>query len=391
MADRGIGNVEEPSPVQARDAAAPHATARPGRRAPAPSLWKWLRSRLARRVSTRQVAAFCRQLSILIDVGVPLLQALRKLEQQTTDLNLRHIIHSVGEEIELGGNFSDALANFPEAFTALFISIIKVAERGGVLDESLKLLADELEKREEIRSKIRRALLYPGFIVLIGIFVVFVVLAYVVPTFVDLYAERGVVLPLPTRLLVGFGRLVVGFWWLIILIGIIVIYLVRAFSRTYAGRHLLDRCKLKMWLIGPLLTKGMVAGFAQTLGTLLRGGVPILRALKIVEETSENSVLAETLDRTRENVENGGRLEETLRQADLFPPVAVDMIAVGEEAGRLDSVLFKIAETYKLEVDHSVNNLTTIIEPVLLLFMGLLVALILYSVFLPYFSLPKVF
>lgn len=355
---------------------------------------KWyqkIKGHLTLKVSQAHVASFCRQLSILIDVGVPLLQALQKVEEQTSDLRLKRIIREVAEDIELGGNFSDALAKYPNVFSSLVVNIVKVAERGGILDNSLRILSEELEKREEIKGKVKRALMYPVIVLGVGLIVVIIILTNVVPTFVQLFQAKNVQMPLPTRLLIGFGNAIQSYWWLIILIIAALVGIILYYKKTFAGKLVFDSLKLKLPLVGSLLTKATVATFAQTLGTLLSSGVPILKALKIVEETTENSALAQVLERTRDSVEGGGKIEVPLRQGDIFPTVAIDMIAVGEEAGRLEQVLLKISNAYKEEVDHTIANFSTVIEPILLLIMGLLVAVVVYAVFLPYFSLYQVF
>jgi type IV pilus assembly protein PilC len=333
------------------------------------------------------MATFWRQLVLLIEVGVPLLKALYQVEQRTSHPALRRVIRRVAEDIERGNSFSDALAQYPGVFSTLTVQVIQVAERGGVLDDSLRLVADELERHVEIRSKIKRALAYPVVIALVGALVVLFVLVFVIPEFAGLFREQGMALPWATRVIVSTADFLARYWWLCIL-GIVALWwLVSMYVRTPSGRLRWDRCKLRLPLVGNLLIKAGVLRFAQTMGTLLRGGVPILVSLRLVQEHAENRVLAADLERAYMAVDQGSRLEEPLRQSRVFPAMAVDIIAIGEEAGQLDTVLFKLAEAYKEEVDHAASIFSSIIEPLLLLLMGVFVALIVWAVYLPYFSL----
>jgi type II secretory pathway component PulF len=350
----------------------------------------WFTSRLERQVPIKAVANFWRQLVLLIEVGVSLLRALHQIEQRTSHPALRRVIRRVAEDIERGTSFSEALIEHPRVFSRLTVQVIQVAERGGVLDDSLRLVADDLERHVEIRSKIKRALAYPMVIALVGLLVVIFVLAVVIPEFAGLFQEQGMPLPWATRLIVGMANFLTGYWWLCILGVIGLAWACTAYVRTPAGGLQWDRLKLRLPLVGDLLTKAGVLRFAQTLGTLLRGGVPILISLKLVEEHAENRVLAADLGLAYTAIDQGSRLEEPLRRSAAFPPMAVDIIAVGEEAGQLDTVLFKLAETYKEEVDHAATIFSSIIEPLLLLLMGLFVALIVWAVYLPYFTLPGI-
>jgi type II secretory pathway component PulF len=349
-----------------------------------------LQERLEGQVPLKTVANFWRQLVLLIEVGVSLLKALYQIEQRTSHPTLRRVIHQVADDIERGNSFSEALAQHPRVFSKLTVQVVQVAERGGVLDESLRLVADELDRHVEIRSKIRRALAYPLVVTLVGLLVVLFVLVFVIPQFAGLFHEQGVSLPLATRVVVGTANFLAQYWWLCILGLMVLWWLVARYIDTPSGRLRWDRSKLRLPLVGNLLTKAGVLRFAQTLGTLLRGGVPILTSLKLVQEHAENSVLAAELGQAYTAVDQGNRLEESLRRSMVFPALAVDIIAVGEEAGQLDTVLFKLAETYKEEVDHAANVFSSIIEPLLLLLMGLFVALIVWAVYLPYFQLPGI-
>ena len=353
-----------------------------------PGASRWRRWWKLGPIPEQELAIFWRQLALLIEVGVPLLKALYQVAERTSHVALRQVIQRVAAHIEAGNSLSEALAQHPQAFSRLTVQVIQVAERGGVLDDSLRLIAEEIERRVEVRGKVRRALAYPATIMAIGVAIVLFVLAYVIPEFAEVFQDQDMLLPLPTRIVVGVAHFLTHFWWLCILVLVAVGMLVASYIRTPRGRFMWDHMKLRLPLVGDLLEKASILRFAQTLGTLLRGGVPILVSLKLVQEHAENSVLAGELARVYSAVDQGHRLEVPLRQCKVFPPTAVDVIAVGEEAGQLDTVLFKLAHMYKEEVDHSISVFSTILEPLLLCVMGLFVALIVWAVYLPYFKLP---
>ncbi len=348
---------------------------------------QWLR---LDHISEHALAVFWRQLALLIEVGVPLLKALYQVAERTSHRPLRRVIQHVAADIEVGNSLSEALARHPQAFSTLTVQVLQVAERGGVLDESLLLVAEELERRVEIRGKVRRALAYPATVVVVGLAVALFVLAYVVPEFTAIFQDQQVELPLLTRCVMGTAHFVARFWWLCLLVVVALDLCLISYIRTPSGRLAWDRLKLRLPLVGDLLGKASILRFAQTLGTLLRGGVPILVSLKLVQEHAENSVLAGELAHVYAAVDQGSRLEVPLRQSTVFPPVAIDVIAIGEEAGKLDAVLFRLAQMYKEEVDHSISVFASILEPLLLVVMGLFVALIVWAVYLPYFMLPGV-
>ena len=335
-----------------------------------------------------ELVAFWRQLALLIEVGVPLLKALYQVAERTSYLPLRRVIQRVAADIEVGISLSEALARHPQAFSTLTVQLVQVAERGGVLDDSLRLVAEELERRVEVRGKVRRALAYPATVLVVGSLVVLFVLAYVIPEFTGIFQDQNVPLPLPTRFVIGLANFLAHFWWLCLLVVVALGMLWASYVQTPRGRLVWDRLKLRIPLVGTLLRKASILRFAQTLGTLLQGGVPILVSLKLVQEHAENSVLAGELAQVYAAVDQGNRLEVPLRQCTVFPASAVDVIAVGEEAGQLDTVLFKLAQIYKDDVDQSISVFSSILEPLLLFVMGLFVALIVWAVYLPYFMLP---
>ncbi|PIE34655.1 hypothetical protein CSA56_07140 [candidate division KSB3 bacterium] len=333
------------------------------------------------------IALFCRQLSTLVDVGIPLLKCLQILQQRTSHPRLQAVIQELSQSIEQGLSFSAALEKFPHVFSPFFINMTKVAEKGGSLDDSLKTVADTMEKEELMRQKVRDASFYPLITLLIGLFVVVILVVAVIPIFRDLYANQEIELPWPTRFFVALGNPQLIWMWLL-LIGGVVLFLF-AYVKSHGGDLFWDRFKLKIPVFGPLFTKMYVARFSRNFGTLIRGGVPMLQALDVMKETSENIVLQEAVDNAIHHVERGGRLEQPLREADIFPDVVVDMIAIGEEAGKLDLMLFKVADLYDGEIGRAINNMASSLQPILIVVLGLLTAFVAAAMFWPYFNMVE--
>ena len=334
------------------------------------------------------VALFCRQLSTLVDVGIPLLKCLQILFQRTSHPKLQKVIQQLSEDIEQGTSFSVALEKFPHVFSAFFINMTKVAEKGGSLDESLKIVADVMEKEEFLKQKVRDALLYPIITLLVGLFVVVVLIAVVIPMFGDLYSHQSIDLPWPTEVLLAIGDPKMLWVWLLLIGGVVLF--IFAYGKSHGSKSFYDRYKLKLPVFGPIFIKLYVSRFARNFGTLIRGGVPMLQALDVVKETSENIVVEEAVDNTIQHVERGGRLEQPLREADIFPDVVVDMVAIGEEAGKLDLMLFKVAELYDGEIERSINTLASSLQPILIVILGFLTAFVAASMFWPYFRMADV-
>ncbi|PID55917.1 hypothetical protein CSB45_13950 [candidate division KSB3 bacterium] len=338
-----------------------------------------------RSIGIEAVALFCRQLSTLVDVGIPLLKCLQILQQRTSLPGLQHIIQQLSQSIEQGRSFSESLEKFPKVFSPFFVNMTKVAEKGGSLDDSLKVVADVMEKEETIRQKVQDALLYPLLTLGVGIIVIGILIAVVIPIFGNLYAQHSVALPWPTRFLLAVGNPQLLWMWLL-LIGGAVLFLF-AYVKSHDAENFLDRYKLKIPAFGPLFIRLYVSRFARNFGTLIRGGVPMMQALDVVKKTSENTVLKEAVENAIHHVERGSRLEQPLREADIFPDVVVDMIAIGEEAGKLDVMLFKIADLYDGEVDRTINTLASSLQPVMILVLGLLTAFVAVAMFWPYFKM----
>jgi type IV pilus assembly protein PilC len=338
-------------------------------------------------IGLNAVTLFCRQLSTLVDVGIPLLKCLQILHQRTSHPKLQSIIQKLSEEIEQGTAFSAALEKFPNVFSPFFVNMTKVAEKGGSLDEALKEVADVLEKEETMKQKVKEALMYPLITLLVGVVVVFILIVGIIPMFENLYARGDISLPLVTKILLALGRPATLAVILLLLVGVGAFMYV--YGQSHGSKAFYDRTKLKLPIFGQFFMKVAVARFARSFGTLIRGGVPMLQALDVVKETSENTVIAEAVGKTIQHVEGGGRLEQPLREADVFPDVVVDMVATGEEAGKLELMLFKVAELYDGEIDRGITTMATSLQPILIVVLGILTAFIAAAMFLPYFQMAN--
>ena len=317
------------------------------------------------------------------------MKCLQILYQRTTHPRLQGVIRQLSQDIEQGHSFSASLEKFPKIFSPFFINMMKVAEKGGSLDDSLKNVADVMEKEDLIRQKVRDALLYPVITLGMGLFVLIILIAVVVPMFQDLYTQHNFELPWPTKLLLTIGDPRLFWMWLLLIGGGAFFFFV--YLKTHENQAFFDRNKLKVPIFGALFTKLCVSRFSRNLGTLLRGGVPMLQALDVVKTTSENLIVQDTVERVIHHVERGGRVEEPLREADIFPDVVVDMLAIGEEAGKLDVMLFKVAELYDGEIDRSINTLASSLQPVLIVALGFLTAFVAAAMFWPYFRMAELF
>ncbi|MCD6386565.1 type II secretion system F family protein [Candidatus Sumerlaeota bacterium] len=338
----------------------------------------------------RDMAIFCRQLSTLLDVGIPLVRSLRILSERTHHPRLQKVIHQVTEKVEEGQSLSTALSAFPKVFSPLFIGVVRVGELGGILDSSLKRLADILERKADIKKKIISSLAYPivSFCVAIGVIVV--ILTVAIPRFEEVYKSQEVALPGITQVVLAISNFVRSYPFVYVPIILAIIVLLLLWSRTPAGKWTFDFLKLRLPVMGPINTKINVARFTRTTGNLLSAGIPLLEALNLAASTSENMLIADALRKTYKSVEEGGKIDAPLRENPVFPELVVDMIAIGDEAGSLDVMLNKIADFYETDVEASLRGLTAIIEPIFIIFMGFVVIFIALAVLLPYFNLVHV-
>jgi len=336
------------------------------------------------------MAMFCRQLVTLLEAGIPLLRSLKILSVRTQHPRLKKVVGDVANQVEQGNRFSAALAAHPRVFSPLFVNVVKIGEAGGILEGSLKRLADVLESKASIRRRIIAACAYPFVAILVAITILTVVLTVAIPKFRVIYDEIGVSLPKSTRTVLALSDFIRGQYALYLPAIIILLAVLYLFRRSAAGRRFLDWCRLRLPLLSNVNVKIAVARVTRTLGSLVSAGIPLLEALRTTVQSSENMLVAEATQRVHDTVEKGGKLEEQLRkESHVFPPLVVDMIAIGDEAGALDVMLNKLAEVYDEEVESVLRGLTAIIEPILIVVLGFVVLFIALALLLPYFHLAK--
>ncbi len=342
---------------------------------------------LAGKIKTRDLAVFCRQFATMIGSGIPLLQCIRILIQQTENKRLRNILEEVGVAIEKGNGLSESFRGYSEQLPEIFINMLAAGEVSGTIDQTLERLAVHFEKDHQLREKIKSAMTYPAMIAGMALLSVLVLITLIVPIFADIFAQSGAVLPLPTRILMGISGALTGYWYLF-LAGVAGLFVAaRQGFASENGRKFIDRLLLQIPVVGPLATKTIVARFARTLATLLRSGVPLLRSLETVEKVVGNSIAAKEIAEAMRNIKEGERMAPVLIKSKIFPPMAVNMIGIGEESGALDSMLEKLAAFYEQEVEAMIARLSSIVEPVLIAVVGILVGFIAISIYLPLFGL----
>ena len=345
---------------------------------------------LQQKVRSKDLVIFTRQFSTMIDAGLPLVQGLTILSQQTENKTLKNTLKEVTKDVESGSSLAEALKKSPKIFDALFVNLVDAGEVGGILDTILQRLADYMEKIEKLRKKIKSAMTYPIIVVIVAIVVVAVILVFVIPVFEELFRGAGAALPAPTALVVWLSRFMKGnVHWVLLGIGAFAV-IFRWYRKTVKGRKQTDALALKLPIFGPLLKKVAIARFTRTLGTMITSGVPILNALEITAKTSGNVVLEGVIYDVRASIAEGQTISEPLSENDIFPPMVVQMISVGEATGALDTMLEKIAEFYDDEVDAAVEALTTMLEPLLMLFLGGAVGGMIIAMYLPIFKLAGV-
>ncbi|RJQ39996.1 MAG: type II secretion system F family protein [Nitrospiraceae bacterium] len=341
------------------------------------------------RVKDEDLIVFSRQLATLVSSGISFIRSLDTLSEQTRSRKLRGIIEEVRKEVERGSSFSDALAKFPKVFSPLYISMVKVGEEAGVLDDILHRLASLLEHDATTRARVKAATRYP-ILVIVSMVIAFLVLTtFVVPKFASLYQSAKVELPFPTRVLIFLNKAIREYWPLLIASVAGVIFAFRGYVRTPSGRWNFDKFKLKVPIIGTVVEKTVMSRFARIFSTLYRSGIPMLHALDIVAGTLGNIIIARAVDVIKESVREGKGLAAPMAGTMVFPPMVTQMVAVGEETGALDDMLTKVADYYDLEVEYAIKNLSTTLEPVLMVFLAGGVLFLALGVFLPIWDMMK--
>ncbi len=342
-----------------------------------------------RKVNQRAIAIFTRQLATMIDAGLPLVQSLEILSSQQENKVFKNIIREIREDVEGGSTFAGALKKHPVTFNELYTNLVVAGEEGGILDNILNRLANYIEKSEALKKKVKSALIYPATIVGVAVIVVGILMIFVIPVFETMFKSSGQTLPLPTLIVVTLSKMIKKYVVIFIPAMIFLFYLLRKYYKTQNGRALLDGLLLKLPVFGSLFKKIAVARFSRTLGTLVSSGVPILDGLLIVSRTSGNRTIETAILNARASIREGETIAEPLNRSAIFPPMVIQMISVGESTGALDSMLSKIADFYEEEVDIAVANLTSLLEPFLMIFLGVVIGGVVISMYLPIFNMAS--
>ena len=340
---------------------------------------------LSGRVKSKVLTVFTRQLATLVEAGLPLLRGLRVLEKQERNATLKRIVSELALAIEGGSTFSESLAQHPKVFNRLYVNMVKAGELGGVLEVVLKRLSEFMEKAQKIKGKVIAAMFYPSAVMTVAVAIMGVLMVFVVPKFKAIFEGmlEGSQLPAFTRLVLKISETIKDhFIWTIV--GVVVVFvLLKLFVSGKFGRRLFDRFKLKMPVLGTVISKVAISRFARTLGTLVSSGVPILQALTIVKETSGNVIVGQAVADVHESVKEGETITAPLEAANVFPPMVISMVDVGEQTGALPEMLMKIADNYDEEVDNAVAAMTSLLEPIMIVFLAIIVGSIVIALFLP--------
>jgi len=341
----------------------------------------------SKKVKLLELVMFSRQFATMIDAGIPILKSLDALETQTKNPALREVISAVRQDVKGGMSLADALSKHPQVFSKLYVNMVRAAEVGGILDQILDRLAQFLEKELEVRQKIKSAMMYPVLVLIFSMVMVFALFTFVLPRFKEIFTSMNVKMPPATQFLFNLSDYAVAYWYIppALLVGAFVF--IKQYGKNPKGRYRIDLVKLRLPIIGDLVLKMSISRFARTFGVLIASGVSMMRSLEIVAETAGNSVLATAIDNARNGVREGQKLSTPLGASGLFPTMVTHMIDVGEETGRLSDMLVKVSDFYEKEVDATVKGLTSMIEPMLIIFLGVVVGFIAISVMTPIFTL----
>jgi type IV pilus assembly protein PilC len=339
------------------------------------------------KVPTKDVAIFFRQFSVMIDAGLPLVQCLEILAANQENVTFQNCLNGVRSTVEGGATLANAMRGYPKIFDDLTTNMIEAGETGGILDLILQRLAAYVEKAVKLKAAVKSAMIYPTAVISIAVLVVGALLKFVVPIFAGLFVGLGVDLPLPTRIVIGLSNFIGRFWWVFFATGALLFFGIKQIRKDPKGRYLLDKMMLNLPVMGMLLRKIAVARFTRTLGTLITSGVPIIEGLTITARTSGNAVLEEALLKVRKAIEEGRTIVDPLKESGVFPNMVTQMIGVGEATGAMDNMLQKIADFYEDEVDAATKDMLTLLEPLMIGFLGVAVGGIVISLYMPLFSM----
>jgi len=338
-------------------------------------------------IKMRDIVILTRQFSTMINAGLPLVQAMTILAEQSENKVLSEIMRKVVFDVESGNTVADALGKHPQAFSALYVNMVAAGEAGGILDTILMRLATFMEKNDALVRKVKGAMIYPSVIMSVAGVAVTVLLIFVIPVFENLFSSAGLALPLPTRIVMGASRFLKNYWWVVLATVAIAVFMFRKYTATSDGRLKVDKILLKIPVLGDVLRKSAVSRFTRTLGTLISSGVSILDGLEITAKTAGNRVVQDAIMESRSSIAGGDTIAAPLKKSGVFPPMVISMISVGEQTGGLDEMLSKIADFYDEQVDSAVSNLLSLLEPIMIVFLGVVVGGMVVSMYLPIFDM----
>ena len=339
------------------------------------------------KIKTRDIVIFTRQFATMINAGLPLVQALDILSKQSENKSLKDVTRQVVYDVESGHTVADALGKHPKAFSELYVNMVAAGEAGGILDTILSRLAVFMEKNDALIRKVKGAMIYPGVIISVAVIAIVVLLVFVIPTFEQMFASVNLALPLPTRIVIGMSRFLQDYWWAVLATGIGASFMFKRYYATPGGKLNIDRMMLRLPVLGDVIRKSAVSRFTRTLGTLISSGVSILDGLEITAKTAGNRVIHDAIMQSRSSIAGGDTIAAPLAKSEVFPPMVISMIAVGEQTGGLDEMLSKIADFYDEEVDAAVSALLSLLEPMMIVFLGVVVGGMVIAMYLPIFDM----
>jgi type IV pilus assembly protein PilC len=338
-------------------------------------------------IKMRDIVIFTRQFSTMINSGLPLVQALDILAKQSENTALQEVIRQTVFDVESGHTVADALGRHPKAFNDLYVNMVAAGEAGGILDTILMRLATFMEKNDALVRKVKGAMIYPGVIMSVAGIAIAVLLIFVIPVFQAMFASVNLELPLPTKIVVSLSEFLIGYWWALLAATAGAVVLLKRYYATSDGKLVIDRLLLRVPVLGDVLRKSAVSRFTRTLGTLISSGVSILDGLEITAKTAGNRVISDAIMASRASIAGGDTIAAPLQKSNVFPPMVISMIAVGEQTGGLDEMLAKVADFYDEEVDAAVSNLLSMLEPIMIVFLGVVVGGMVVAMYLPIFDM----
>jgi type IV pilus assembly protein PilC len=344
---------------------------------------------LRRKIPEKAVVVFTRQFATMINAGLPLVQCLNILASQQENPSLYLVITQMRKDVESGLSLTEAMKKHPKVFNELYTNLVEAGEAGGVLDTILTRLSSHIEKSLRLKKKVKGALVYPAVVISVAIVVMAIILIFVIPVFEKMFAEFGHALPAPTRFVINLSRFLTENFIFILAGFVVLVFFIRRFYKTEKGKHIIDDLTLKVPIFGPLLRKVAVANFTRTFGTMISSGVPILEAMTIVARSAGNKIVEKAIFKAKESIAQGRTISEPLEESGVFPPMVTQMIQVGEASGELDTMLNKIADYYDEDVEATINAMTAMMEPILMVILGGLVGGLVISMYLPIFKIGE--